>query len=164
MNNEEKQFVSELYDKMLSGYFDLDDFKKAFNIISGQPEYSANVVRMRRTISSYVNMENLKELDKSSKDNTNNTTELSFFEPTGIDITNTDKTTTSLNTTDAIQITNPTHKEDTISPYNILDSVDIKPDGDIDNVPNTPSDISVELTPKIDKRSKQYRDSINRKR
>ncbi len=62
MDTNQKKFVTDLYSKMLEGYFDLDDFKKAYSMITDNQD--ANVIRMRRTISSYVNMENLKGIDE----------------------------------------------------------------------------------------------------
>jgi hypothetical protein len=71
MTKEQQEFVNNLYTKMLEGYFDIDDFKKAFSYISESKEAQANVQRMRRTIAAHVNLNNLKEANKNDNEPTN---------------------------------------------------------------------------------------------
>jgi hypothetical protein len=103
MTPEQKEFVTNLYNKMLEGYFDIDDFKKAFNIINNNQNDNPNIIKMRRTISSFVNLDKLNE----ENGNTDNET------PNTIPVTNTEQPVTVIDNTPidtTIQNTEPKPK------------------------------------------------------
>lgn len=105
MTNKDKQFISNVYSKLLEGYFDLDSLREAYKIITDLNPDQANSIKLRRTVAGYVNTcaingESLTDNDDKSLDNKS-------LEDNAID-----STETSTTTTDAIEIDNATHKEE----------------------------------------------------